>query len=123
MAISYILGLFGVYPFTATADSIRLHSFRLPNRGDVAILDALVLFLKPTNGYRCDVTLSGIIVLYSGFYFEFNFGLYSDLSPPVPPVPVLAGPPNNGDTGFSPIGVFFHCHRRVPVAFPPMQGH
>ena len=35
------------------------------------------------------------------------FGFYSDLPLPVPLVPVLAGPPNHGNTGFSQLKLCF----------------
>ena len=77
----------------------RLHSFRLPNRGDIVILGAFVISLSPPWNIG-DVAPSGIIAFYSEFYSEFYFGFYSGLPPPVSLVPVFAGPPNHGDTGF-----------------------
>ena len=35
------------------------------------------------------------------------FGFYSDLPPPVPPVPVFTGPPTYGNTGFFVAQMFF----------------
>ena len=44
VVISYLLGAFGVCPPAITADSVRLYSFRLPNRGDIVILVSCVLY-------------------------------------------------------------------------------
>ena len=43
VAISYLLGSFSVYPPSTTADSVRLHWFRLSNRGYIIIRVAFVL--------------------------------------------------------------------------------
>ena len=42
VATPYLFGSFSVCPPFTTADSAHLHSFRLPNRGDIVILVAFV---------------------------------------------------------------------------------
>ena len=46
------------------------------------------------------------------------FGFYSDLPPPVPLVPVLAGPPNHGNTGFFAAQIVFSSTATVGFQLP-----
>ena len=52
-----------------------------------------------------------------GSILSCTFGFYSDLPPPVPLVPVLAGPPNHGDTGFFVAQIVFFLSFTTTVGF------
>ena len=61
-----------------------------------------------------------------GSILSYIFGFYSDLSPPVPLVPVFTGPPNNGNTGLFVAQFVFSSTTTVgfrlptpPLARPP----
>ena len=115
-----------VPPPSTTTGSVCLHSFRLPNRGCSVIVVAFVSYRYPPRNWRHgDIALSGIIVLYFGFYSELYFW-------------VLFRPPTTGSTGprlhrADELGLYrvfrssncvlFHYYRRVAVTFPRLQGH
>ena len=100
VTISHLLGTFSVYP------PFCHRRFRLP-----PIIRVVESWLYCYNGCDCALfhTHQGIgdMVILSfqvslcctlGSILSCIFGFYSDLPPPVPLVPVLAGPPNHGDT-------------------------
>ena len=60
-----------------------------------------------------------------GSILSYIFGFYSDLSPPVPLVPVLTGPPNYGNTGLFVAQFVFSSTTTVGFQLPPppLRGH